>query len=72
MATDSIQNGRACAKKIIDCSAQLKMNAECLQAVAWLRVADLTIEETTQAGDLLIKAVELQNKAMSILSKPLV
>jgi hypothetical protein len=70
--TQSVQNGRACAKKIIDCSEQLKMNANCLKAVAWLRVDDLAMDETTQAGEYLIEAVKLQQKAMEILSRPLV
>lgn len=72
MATDTIQNGRVCAKKVIDCSQQLIMNAECLKAVAWLRVNDLQMDETTQAGNYLIEAVKLQQKAMELLSKPLV
>jgi len=62
---------KACAKKILDCSEELIMNARCLQQLTWLRGGVLGDEETAQAGEYLVEAVKLQKKAAELLAASL-
>jgi hypothetical protein len=62
---------KVCAKKILDCSEQIIMSANCIKQAVWLRGGALEDVETKQAGDCLAEAVKLQEKAMEIIASKL-